>query len=261
MNIKPTIMVAVLGGLLFSAQAGLTHRYTFDDNTDDVVGSVASAPTTGSYVSGEAPLFVADTPAGAIGGAPAKSMELGMNWGTKKSGFEILWPGTLSDVGSYSLWFKADEERSGAYIMFAPTPGLIAVQYGSNLNLHLGTSALGLPFAVGEWNHLAMTWDASAEKTSVYLNGNIMQSDADTGAVSMTAGARIGNYDVGDNGGNLANQFDGHLYDMQFYDQALSAGEVAQLEANPGSVIPEPATLGLMVAMGGVMVFSRRLRM
>ena len=56
---------------------------------------------------------------------------------------------------------------------------------------------------------------------------------------------------------NNSDEFDGLIDDVQFYDEALSSGEVAFLFNNPGQLIPEPAAVALL-GLGGVMMLGRR---
>ena len=80
-KIKGWAVTFLAMGLGLSAQAKLTHRYNFEDDVNDVVGTMdGGASTDGLYV--ESPQYVADTPAGATG--PTNSLEAGMNVGTKK---------------------------------------------------------------------------------------------------------------------------------------------------------------------------------
>ena len=70
------ILCAVLIGAALGAQAGMTHRYTFDGSVKDAVGGKHGKPTAvGAYL--EAPRFSGDVPAGAVEGAPVKSLKVG----------------------------------------------------------------------------------------------------------------------------------------------------------------------------------------
>jgi hypothetical protein len=247
------------------------NRYTFEGNVNDVAGSQSGNPTVaGTYT--EAPQFVTDIPAGAVAGAPSRSMELGMNYGTLKSGFGLgnAVINSITNAGSMSVWLKPDAVVPGSYQFNCPgglfllneTTGTIsAYHFPGGVQTRVGYAN---GFADGNWHHLAVTWDAAAGKTLLYLNGVPASNQEYDGApgVGTIYDIRVGSYDLwSENDINDANQFDGKMYDLQFYDQALSAGEVAQLQANPGSVIPEPATLGLIASMAGSMLFVRRLMM
>jgi len=97
----------IVVGLALSAQAELIHRYTFDGNLNDVVGTRNGVPTTaGTNI--EAPQYVADTPTGAVAAAPTRSMEVGMNLGSMKSGFQLNSAVINTAAGSHSVWIKPD---------------------------------------------------------------------------------------------------------------------------------------------------------
>ncbi|VGO21994.1 hypothetical protein [Pontiella sulfatireligans] len=75
MEAKTTMMLAIaLGGLLFSTQADLAHRYTFNGDFNDSVGSINGVPTldNGSFNT-EAPDLVSATPDSLADGAPTGS--------------------------------------------------------------------------------------------------------------------------------------------------------------------------------------------
>jgi hypothetical protein len=56
----------------------------------------------------------------------------------------------------------------------------------------------------------------------------------------------------------LGMQFDGKLYDLQFYNNKLTSDNISTLNATPGSVIPEPATVGLFVISAVTILGVRR---
>jgi hypothetical protein len=219
----------------------LQHRYVFSNNVNDVVGTANGTESgDGTYI--EPPQYVADTPSGATG--PTKSLEAGMSVGTKKSGFKFVGTAVgLEQAGSYSLWLKADQALSGRYAMFFPVSGLRLIQQGANLTGAIGpdgsgtTKSFSTPFTVGGWTHVAMSWDIPSGTAAVYVNGaNVWSSSTISNTIEMTSEARIMNYDaMWDNNVQLANQFDGHLYDLQFYTGQLDSDDVFDLYVNPGS--------------------------
>jgi hypothetical protein len=72
-----------------NSHAGLTHRYTFSNNVSDITGSLNGTSTTAQTYT-EPPQYTTDIPAGAVSGSPEKSIQVGMNTETKKSGFVIF---------------------------------------------------------------------------------------------------------------------------------------------------------------------------
>ncbi|MDF7809417.1 LamG domain-containing protein [Pontiellaceae bacterium B12219] len=97
------------------------------------------------------------------------------------------------------------------------------------------------------WHLVTAVYDGTEGDTSmrVYLDGELSRTVgndlADASAYSLVFGGR----DDGSRSGDIL------LDDIEYYDTALNASEVAAL-------IPEPATLGLVVAFGGGLLFVRR---
>jgi hypothetical protein len=78
------------------------------------------------------------------------------------------------------------------------------------------------PLAIGEWSHIAMTYDGATMR--FYVNGTLVASRSQTGNVAVGNGAlRIGGNNV------FAGEFFRGLIDeVRVYNRALSAAEIAQ---------------------------------
>ena len=224
----------------------LVHRYSFNAHADDVVGTSAGIPSTAQAYT-EAPVYSDDVPANRVAGAPAKSIRLGESYGTKKSG--LFLPGgtetVLSSSGSLSVWVKADAMSGGNYLLFAPTPGmLINFPDAEQITFAIGNGenkkALSAPFTAGEWHLVTATWDVLKGTTAFYVDGQLKGSAIGLDpATRMAEDIRVGQYDDprADRESNMINQFDGTLYDLQFYGRVLNLDEVQALYKQPGSVI------------------------
>jgi chitodextrinase len=90
------------------------------------------------------------------------------------------------------------------------------------------------------WYHVAYTFDASAQKHSLYRNGVLVASGANSGAITPNGALWIGRnsqYDFG--------TFQGLLDEAKIYDRALSAAEVlADYQAGAGVSAPVILTFG-----------------
>jgi len=223
------------------SEAVLANRYAFEGNGDDAVGGVhGSLTAAGTHI--EAPLFTNDVPTGAVAGAPAQSMMVGMDYGNKKSGMSLSNTvlNSITNAGSMSVWLKPHTTVAGQYILAGglvvlveATDNVSVYHYPGGVQERVG---LGWGVTNGGWHHVAVTWDAAEAETLIYVNGApaIQEYDGVPGVGSIY-GLNVGGYQMGDDPNILAAQFDGQLYDLQFYDDALLASDVATLHANPGS--------------------------
>jgi len=93
---------------------------------------------------------------------------------------------------------------------------------------HLTTSV-----AMGEWSHVAMTWDADAaeDRFRLYVNAQLAAATpgTPTPTVDSTAGFAIGGYQR--ENGSTAQFFSGRIDEFALYDYALSRGQIAYFAA------------------------------
>lgn len=247
----------------------LVNRYEFNGNTVDSVGSFNGSATTAT-TNTEVPLFALNTPTGAAG--PTQSIQFGMNnkSDSLKSGFAIG-PAALNGLasGSVSFFFQVNDSNAGEGYAFALLGGsnqLTALTPTGSVEMRgggvgiIGTTS-GL--TVNTWNHLAFTWQDTGANMDIkyFINGSQIGSTVTrTGDFSATSGLRIGGFNLANNTNNVTNQFIGRMYDLQFYDGALSTTQINTLALSPGVVIPEPSTAALLIAcvFGGVVLLRRR---
>jgi len=222
----------------------LTHRYTFNGSTDDLVGTSTAIPSTDQTFT-ESPAYSDDVPAYPLAGAPSKSIRFGESYGTKKSG--LFLPGgtdtVLSLYGSLSVWVKANAMNGGNYLLYAPTPGMLMVfSGGRQLTFTIGKGeikkTINSPFTAGEWHLVTATWDVLKGTAAFYVDGKLKGSiEGLSSEIVMAGDIRVGQYDDPrvDRASNSINQFDGMLYDLQFYGRVLTPQEVGALFAAPGA--------------------------
>lgn len=243
------LMTAWLAVTVTSLQADLIHRYEFNGNVKDSVGGV-NGRATGATTHTEAALFTADVPEGVVAGAPARSLELGMNKEGKKSGFDLKPTVISTEKGAFSFWMKADTLGKGNYVfsaLFVPDGVFVMSPDGKNLqaaavNDGSNLARVKIPVSTEVWNHVVVSWDNAAGKLSFYFNGRRVAG----GDNSFSPGGiapkivRVGGFSLLNNPGHFNQQFDGHLYDIQIYGDTLSEQDVAFLFNNPGSVASSP---------------------
>lgn len=247
----------------------IVHRYTFSGNGNDSVGS-SNASLTAPGTNRETPIFVNETPTGAVG--LTQSIEFGMNKASDvKSGFQLA-SSVLNDVasaGSVGFFVKVDQGASGgAGYVFAGLPltnGVIVLLPNGTSNLRgvVNNQNIGDDFTatLSDWYHVALTWEVSGTDLLVnyYVDGALSGSQATIASGSVaTTDIRVGGFNLSDNATNIANQFVGNIFDLQVYDGVLDATDVSYLANNAGLPIPEPSTGLLLGAALGFIALRRR---
>jgi len=246
------------------AHAGtLTHRYDFDNDAADSVGTL-NGTLSAAGTNLEAPLFQSDIPDGADTSFASNSIEFGMNVAT--ASFVNFGSGVQTDIydgksGSVAYWFKADTLSGDMFSNVAPHRTILK----SNGDIRLGGGIVDEDFSftggvtAGTWHHFSLTWNDVAGSGTIALDGDIQAYSFTPGALTDPSRLMVGNFSA--NANNIATQFDGHIYDLQIYDGVLTNGEISTLAGNAGTVIPEPGTyalIGGIFALTSVMVRRRR---
>ena len=128
-------------------------------------------------------------------------------------------------------------------------PDLFYLGYGKENNVlrykwHLGLmgaeeSLYRLPEdqerpAVGEWVHLAGTYNGETGKMSLYVNGKLIGTKTHVGEIrvdpeSLNRPLLIGGELNGPNIDEASNQFNGYVADVRIYDRALSDDQIEAL--------------------------------
>jgi hypothetical protein len=244
---KKIIIAGCVGaGCVFSGQAELVHRYMLDGNVQDSIGSAHGKITAGRNFL-EAPVFGAEVPADIVQAGPQSSMEVGMNVAAdKKSGFELR-ASVVNDIaeeGTIAFFVKPKSWAAAKWIFFAPMLdsgiGLFGTGAGMISAFAGGNSKMlpPVPFAVGQWNHLMLTWKRTGLGLTacLYVNGTLCASETTDKQINVKS-ICVGGYGMADIGGQSKQQFSGFIYDVQFYNKALTVENAAALSGAPGSIV------------------------
>jgi hypothetical protein len=154
-----------------------------------------------------------------------------------------------TSFASYNTIFD-DPSRQFSFWINSTTGGFEGTQgFGGGLNF-------STPFQLNVWQYLAVTYIAGTATTpgvyDVYLNGVLVASAAPSGVATFSQVMTIGGNTSG--GGS---PFLGEMKDVQFYDNALTLGQVQALAGVIAA--PEPSTLAVLGAgLAGLGALRRR---
>ena len=95
------------------------------------------------------------------------------------------------------------------------------------------TSSVGVP--LGEWVHIAATFNEAGTEAQIYLNGNFEQAISGNGPANPATGL----YAVGFGGTWALEFFDGMLDDVMIYNRVLSEAEVRYLAGERVQILVE----------------------
>ena len=255
---KKIIIAGCVGaGCVFSGQADLIHRYVFSNNVNDVVGSANGTASAAGTVLG-APTYVTAAPTGAVSGAPTKSLVVTDGNSDKKSIFSLPLAAGNVPKGTLSFWFKPEglpadnidrilSARGGVVglSLLPTTVGTVSSFIQTN------SSVMTLSGATTDWHFYSATWDDPAGTATVYIDGGVHNYSFTANTFDLGT-IIFGTFSTADTTANQANQWSGSYWDVQIYDTALSSTDINTLKSNPGSVIPEPATIGMLMLGAGI---------
>ncbi len=125
-------------------------------------------------------------------------------------------------------------------------PFLVLQIDGASLNVDIDT-----PLTVGQWHHLAGTWDGS--NMSFYLDGLLKGTVAAAGTISYPVSNPVVLGADNEASGNLEWFFPGRIDEVRISDVALSPSQFLT------SPVPEPATLAL-AWIGALGILTCRVR-
>ena len=252
-----TLLAFVTVGATMS-HATLVSHWTFDESS-----GTTAADSTGAFpgaLSGGATFVPGGVSGNAISLAAVSNSLVNMGFG---------FPAFTSGDFSITSWIKTTTTAQPAYIVSkvhgdGSVNGYVLAlnvtgSYGApNKAWFYGTSSpSGIATSTsdvndGNWHQLVGVFTAGLS-LSIYVDGVLQNTKASPPPMSNGGGPFvIGGYET-------TALYTGLVDDVQVYSNALTSTEVQFLHNNPGQVIvPEPASVALLVSGAGLLLFKRR---
>jgi hypothetical protein len=266
-----------------AASGALVAHYTFDETSGTTLVDSSGNGFNGSVV-GSGSLNVAGTINSAYQPGGTGSYGVVTN-GTTSFGT------TGNSPRTFSLWFNTPDFGvnattqnrligigTGAAASFeivaengtnAGGSNRVGLRYG-NGNVYFDSNNSGTAFAVNTWYHLAVVYDgtnldletlgtsSNGSGLIFYVNGvEVKRAGGNGSSGTQALNTSGGDFILGADSATGNSLYPGFLDDLQVYNNALNDSQVASLYNNPGSVIPEPSSLALVLA-GGLLALRRR---
>jgi len=237
--------------------ATLSHRYSFNGNTNDSVGAINGVLNNGATVNATHLILPGTgTGAGAANMGFSSVVGIGANYGASGVTFETWY--TDNNTGTWGKLFTFGDDAAGVEVAFTNIRGGgdLAPGIDRNGNHFLASYPAGSNTRIptGVEHHLVLTV-ASNGTTNLWVDGTQeitnLATNALSGVVSDTEsiGATAWN-DPGHNG--TVNEF-------RIWSGELLGSEVARNRGLGPDVIPEPITISLF-ALGTLAILRRRRR-
>ncbi len=209
---------------------GLVGSWKFDEGSGTVAhdastngndGTLTGGPTWTSGISGDALSFAGN-------GSTVDINQSVLNTG---SSYTVAAWVTLSNTSGFHTAVSQDGTNvSGFYLQYTGSAfafSLVSSDATSGTTTRATSSFAATP---NTWYYLVGVYDASSNQIKLYVNGSLVSTQTVPAAWKATGETVIGR---GKWNGAAADSWAGNIDDVQLYDRALSAQEVAALYATP----------------------------
>jgi len=261
---KALSLSALLLGLPGLSSAALLAWYPLDSDASDASGNGYDGSVVGGTVN-----FGQAGANGATGDSAAfpdnGHIDIPFNAALNPGSFTVtLWANAASTGGFASPITSRDDVSAGVsthgYILYNNNAGNWDFWTGDG---DPGWDTLtGDPVDVNVWTHLAISYDAGTDTKTLWIDGIASASDTvpQSGPTqySPNGTAESESLHIGsgqDDGLNFF--FQGNIDDVTIWDEALDQAAIQDIRDNSITLIPEPASLGLL-SLAGLALLRRR---
>jgi hypothetical protein len=245
------------------ADAALVHRYNFQADASDSVGTAHGSLQNGAAISGGQAVLAGGTqhvqlpgPTIAINTFSAATLEMWLTSSTANTNF------TMAAVlgRTYDAGLGEPDWAGYQYIMVQPTRGSgpAASRAAITAQRFEAESGVNGPSQINDNlpHHLAVTVDAA--NLSFYIDGGLIGSTPIGVNTLSTLSNNLAYL------GRSVYQFDpnfvGSIDEFRIYNSALDAGTIARsFQGGPNVVVPEPANLLMLGIAASILMGARRL--
>jgi hypothetical protein len=249
-------MLVLGGGGASTSRGALVAQYTFNDQNPITVADSAGTAQNGTVNGGAAYVAV---------GAPGTNYAMDFDGVDDYVNFGAPAEFTAVTDLSIEVFFTPHVNNAAEKMLFGQDYTTTGVSYYQNGRIYsyAGGGARNLPAEVSEnvAYHAVFTWDYDAGTNQgthrMYLDGvEVSGSPAVwTNQITFAGVDWVAGRDDTTSGDA---RYDGLIDEIRYYDHALSASEVSASFAAGPTLVPEPASIGMIAA--GLLLASRRRR-
>jgi len=200
------------------------HQWLFNNNGNDEIGSldatlIGNATYSSSSYEGAASLDLSNGVAKATIGTVSLPSQFSVSLWARNAGNQThqnyLFANTAGSASGFQ-WYVNDYGGTNGKLV-------LLTKSGSGGTAHIMTSDNS--FAFNQWNHVAFTFDGSANEVKMYINGNLEVTGTPSAGFDRARELFIG---AMGNGANW-NTWPGEIDDVRLFNQLLSDTEISSL--------------------------------